>query len=169
MLSSKDSVARTVIVFASNYFPKETYNGYDKSLIRQYLNNGGRIVVLGNNPLLYHTDSAGNVLGFNFLMLDSVLNIKTGPNDLRSMGGIQPAFATDEGLKWGVQKSWTSFIPLQEDQVDVVLGKDENGMASSWVKKFSSIKGSGFIQLWIDPDFIDDMSPILKVAEYGMD
>jgi outer membrane protein assembly factor BamB len=169
VLRNTDSAAGSVIVFASNYFPKEIYAGYDKSLLRQYLNKGGRVLVLGNNPLLYQVDSAGNVEGFNFLMADSVLNIKTGPNDLRSMGGLQPAFPTDEGLKWGLKKPWTSLLPLQESQVDIVLGKDENGMVSSWVKKFSNIKGSGFIQLWMDEDFIEDMSPIVKVAEYEMD
>ncbi len=56
--------------------------------------------MLGNNPLIYKFDAAGNVEGFNFLMADSVLNIHYGPNDLRSMGGVQPAFATEEGRHW---------------------------------------------------------------------
>jgi len=53
--------------------------------------------------------------------------------------------------------------------VDVVLGKDENGKVSAWVKKYNDIKGSGFIQIWTDPDFVNDLSYIVRVAEYGME
>jgi eukaryotic-like serine/threonine-protein kinase len=168
ILRNTDSAINSVIVFASNYFPKEIYAGYDRSLLRQYLNKGGRIVVLGNDPLIYQVDSAGNVRGFNFLMPDSVLNIKAGPNDLRSMGGVQPAFPTEDGKEWGLRQSFTSFLPLKENQVDIVLGRDENGRVSAWVKKFDKTTSSGFIQIWMDPDFIDDMSSIVRVAEYGM-
>ena len=58
-------------------------------------------------------------------MADSVLNIHYGPNDLRSMVGLEPAFLTEEGKRWGLKGSWTSFLPLEQNQVDVVLGKDE--------------------------------------------
>ena len=136
--------------------------------VQRYLNAGGRIVVLGNTPLLYHFDSTGNVTGFDFTMMDSVLDIHLKANDLRSMGGIQPAFATNEGKRCGLSNSWTSFIPLDDNQIDVVLGKDENGKVSSWIKKYNAAKNSGFIQIWIDPDFVDDMSSIVRVAEFGM-
>ncbi len=169
VLNITDSADHSVIVFASNYFPKEIYEGYNKSLLRKYLDNGGRIVVVGNNPLTYKLDNEGHVIGFNFLMADSVLNIKYGHNDLRSISGIQPAFPTSEGEKWGLRKSFTSFLPLDPKQVDIVLGKDENGMVAAYVKKFNSAKSSGFIQLWMDPDFVDDVSSVVRVAEYGME
>ncbi len=169
VLSKQDSAANSVIVFASNYFPQEVLNGNEHSLLRKYLDNGGRVVVLGNNPVTYQTNAEKQVEGFNFLEADSVLCIKYGAyNDLRSMGGLQPALATEEGKKWGLPHSWTGFLPTEQKQVDIVLGKDENGYASAWLKKFSTIKGSGFIQLWVDPDIIDDVSPILRAAEYGM-
>jgi hypothetical protein len=77
-------------------------------------------------------------------------------------------FPTEEGKRWGLTQSWTSFLPLEQNQVDVVLGKDENGKVSAWAKKYNDIKDPGFIQIWIDPDFVDDMSPIIRVAEHGM-
>jgi outer membrane protein assembly factor BamB len=169
LLLQTDSAKSSVIVFAENLFPKEIYNGYNKCALRTYLNAGGRIVVTGINPLIYRFDSTGDLEGFNFLMADSVLGIHYGANDLRSMGGVQPAFATDVGERWGLQNSFTSFLPLNENQVDVALGKDENGKVAAWLKRFSNIKTSGFIQLWIDPDFVDDMSSIIRVAEYGFD
>lgn len=169
VLQQTDSAKNSVIVFAQNFFSNEIYAGYNNSPLRKFLNAGGRIVVLGINPLVYKFDSTGNLEGFNFLVADSVLNIQYGPNDLRSMSGVQPAFATSEGEKWGVQHSFTGFLPLNENQVDVILGKDENGKVAAWLKRFSSDKNSGFIQVWIDPDFVDDMSPIIRVAEHGFD
>ncbi len=170
VLAKEDSAAKSVIVFASNYFPQNILDGNDQSLLRKYLNNGGRIVVLGNNPITYKLDSNKQLEGFDFLKADSVLNIVYGQyNDLRSMGGLQPALVTKQGKQWGLEDSWTGFLPLPENQADIVLGEDENGFASAWYKKFSNKKGSGFIQIWIDTDFIDDMSSISRVAEYGME
>jgi len=169
VLKQTDSAQHSVIVFAANYFPKEIYAGNQQCLLRQYLNAGGRVVVLGNNPLIYQLDSTGNVAGLEFKTIDSVLNIHFKANDLRSMSGIQPAFATDEGKRWGLPGAWTSFIPLQDNDVDIVLGRDENGKVSAWIKHFNATKSSGFIQIWMDPDFVDDMSYIVNVAEYGME
>jgi hypothetical protein len=51
--------------------------------------------------------------------------------------------------------------------VDIVLGKDENGLASAWVKKYNPAPGSGFVQIWITDNIID-VSCVAKVAEYGL-
>lgn len=168
LLTKTDSAANSVIVFASNYFPEEIQNGGKGSLLRAYLNSGGRIVVLGNNPVTYKLDQNKQIEGFSYLRADSILDINYGPEDLRSVGGLQPAFATEEGNKWGIAGAWTGFLPLDPAQVDIVLGKDENGKASAWVKKFSPLKGSGFIQVWVDPDQVDDLEAILRVAGHGM-
>jgi hypothetical protein len=166
ILSKTDSAAHSVIVFANNFFQKSITSGNQHSLLRNYLNAGGRIVVLGINPSIYEFDSAGNLINYKFSLADSLLNIHYGPNDLRSMGGIQPAFATEEGKHWGVENSFTAFLPINEKQIDVALGKDENGKIVSWVKRYNANNNSGFIQIWIDPDFVDDMSSIINVAEH---
>ncbi len=166
ILNKTDSAAHSVIVFANNYFSKKITNGNEHSLLRNYLQAGGRIVVLGINPAIYEFDSAGNLINYKFSLADSLLNIHYGPNDLRSMGGIQPAFATEEGKHWGVENSFTAFLPINEKQIDVALGKDENGKIVSWVKRYNANNNSGFIQIWIDPDFVDDMSSIINVAEH---
>lgn len=166
-LSKKDSALNSVIVFASNFFPKAITDGYEHSLLRSYLDNGGKIVVMGPNPLIFQVDPATKNIERNFLLPDSVINIKYGPNDLRSYKGTQPAFPTEEGKKWGLRKSWTAPLSLAVENVDIVLGKDENGLASAWVKKFSEVKGTGFVQIWLDATGADDLSYILRVAEYG--
>jgi outer membrane protein assembly factor BamB len=168
ILSETDSAAHSVIVFANNFFPKNITKGNEHSLLRNYLQAGGRIVVLGINPAIYEFDSTGNLSNYNFSLADSLLNIHYGSNDLRSMSGIQPAFATDEGKHWGVENSFTAFLPTNEKQIDVVLGKDENGKPVAWIKRYNADKNSGLVQLWIDPDFIDDMSSIINVAEHAI-
>ena len=168
-LLSRDFPAYTVIVFAANYFPKEILNGYEASSLRKYLNKGGRVVICGLNPVVARYDANKNLNGFNFLLADSVLGIKYGPNDLRSHKGIYPAFATETGKEWGIKKSWISSLGLDPYKVDLVLGKDENGMAAAWVKKYHTSKGSGFIQIWLEQEGADDLSYILRVAEYGFE
>ena len=168
-LSNKDSAINSVIVFASNYFPKTITDGNQNSLLRTYLNNGGKVVVVNNNPLIYQLDSVNNMpVGFNFKKADSVLNIDYGFNDVRAFGGRQPGHATSDGETWGLHGWWTSFLPLDPSKVDIVLGVDENGRASAWVKKYHSSKGSGFVQIWANVNGIEDPSYIMKVAEYGL-
>ena len=160
---------RSVIVFASNYFPKPILEGYKNSSLRQYLNKGGRVVICGINPAVARYDQNKNLNGFNFLMADSVLGIQYGPNDLRSHKGIYPAFATEAGRQWGLRDFWISSLGLEASKVDLVLGKDENGLATAWVKKYHNAKGSGFVQIWLDQEGAEDLGYILKVAEYGFD
>jgi hypothetical protein len=102
VLQKTDSARNSVIVFAANYFPKEIVSGGAQSLLRQYLNNGGRIVVLGNNPAIYKTDSTGNIAGFDFTAPDTLLNIHYGPNDLRSISGVQPGFPNRRRQEMGI-------------------------------------------------------------------
>lgn len=169
-----DSILKTdgvssVIVFASNYFPKEILSGYEKSSLRKYLDNGGRIVVCGINPVVAKYDESKTLNGFNFLLADSVLGIHYGPNDFRSHKGIYPSFVTEEGKRWGMKKFWISPLGIEPSQVDIVLGKNENGLAAAWVKKYSPSKGSGLVQIWLEQNGAEDLSYILKVAEYGFE
>ena len=172
--SNLDSVMQldpqhSVIVFAANYFPKEILNGYDHSPLRHYLDQGGRIVACGLNPVVARYDANKNLNGFNFLMADSILGIHYGPNDLRAHKGLHPAFATDTGRAWGIKKFWVAPLGIDPAQTDLVLGSDEDGLASAWVKKFSAAITGGFIQVWVDQDGNDDLGFVLRVAEYGFD
>ena len=164
----QSDATNSLIVFASNYFPKEIVNGYEKSSLREYLDKGGRIVVCGMNPIVAKYDANKNLNGFNFLIADSVLGIHYGPNDLRSHKGIYPSFVTEEGKKWGMKDFWISPLGLETSKVDIVLGENENGLAAAWVKKYHPSKGSGFIQIWLDQEGSDDLSYILKVAEHDL-
>jgi len=62
---------------------------------------------------------------------------------------------------------WTAPLSVDPKQVDAVLGRDENGLASAWVKKFNRAEGSGFVQIWAGEND-NDLSFITRVAEYGL-
>jgi outer membrane protein assembly factor BamB len=165
LLSKTDSSVNSVIVFASCYFPPEIVNNHAASLLRKYLDNGGKIILLGMNPLLFNADPLTKAItGRNFLKADSVLNIGYRYPDLRSFLGYQPAFPTVIGKVWGLRKPWVAPLSLPVENVNIVLGKDENGLASAWVKKYHPAEGSGLVQLWIDGDGTDDLSEVIRVA-----
>lgn len=162
-----DSAVGSVVVFATNYFPAAIKSSAQSSLLRNYLANGGRVVVLGHNPLVYETDSLTRLIGFDFSLPEKILGISYGPNDLRSMSGVQPAFPTEAGKAAGLPPFWTGFLPLSETQAGIVLGKDENGKASAWVKKFNAAGTSGFVQVWLSADGLFDLDMLTRIAEHS--
>ena len=120
------------------------------------------------NPVLLKVDPKDKSIGLrNYTYADSVLSIKYGPDDVRAYKGDQPAFPTPEGTKWGLTASWAAPLCVAVNQVDVVLGKDENGLASAWVKKFSKAPGSGFVQVWVKQN-TTDLNWLVRVAEFGL-
>src|SRR4030095_8583016 len=160
---SKNS-AQTVVVFASNYFPTSLTEPAANCLLRKFLNEGGRILILGTNSLTYKLDEkTKQPIAFNVPFADSVLGLNYGPNDTRAFGGMFTSFSTDEGKALGLPDYWTSLLFIKPELVDVILGKNENGLASSFVKKYDN--GGAFIQLLMNPKSPQNLDAIIKVAE----
>jgi hypothetical protein len=157
-----------VIVFASDYFPKSVVQNGDNSLLRKFLDAGGRVVLTGINPLVYLIDQESKQpIGFNIPAADSVLGIKYGENDTRSFGGQFSCFATDKGKQFGLPDFWVSGLQIAPALVDVVLGKNENGLVSAFIKNY---KNNGrFIQVWMNQDEPDHLDAILKLSEWRLD
>jgi outer membrane protein assembly factor BamB len=158
----------SVIVFASDYFPKSITQQAGNSLLRKFLDTGGRIVLTGINPLVYIIDEEGKEpVGFNVPAADSVLGIRYGENDTRSFGGQFSCFATEKGKQFGLPDFWTSILQMSPEQVDVVLGKNENGFVSAFAKNYKN--GGKFVQAWMNPDAPDHLDAILKLSEWKID
>jgi len=156
--------SNTTIVFASNYFPASVIRPTNNSALRTFLESGGRVVVLGPNPLVYKLEEeTKQPMGFNVPFADSVLGLKYGPNDTRAFGGQFACFATEEGKAYGLQDFWTSLLFISPEKVDLVLGKNENGLASSFVKKYA--RGGAFVQLIMNANAPQNLDCIIKVAE----
>lgn len=150
---NKDSGQGRMIVFVSSRLPATFLKTDSVNVFHSFLESGGIAVDLGNSPFIYDLDSNGNFKGFNFKRLASIVGINFSENDLRSYGGIFTATATVKGKSFGIKDHWTATCPVNKKDVDIVLGMDEKGRASAWIKNIGKGK---FIQLWVDQTFPED-------------
>ena len=158
----------TVVVFASDYFPQSIIKRGSNSLLRKFLDAGGRIVLTGINPLVYVIDEKEKQpVGFNVPVADTVLGIKYDQNDTRSFGGLFSSFPTAKGKQFGLHDFWVSMLQIDPEKVDLVLGKNENGFASAFVKNYKN--GGIFIQAYFDADAPSHLDAILKLSEWKID
>jgi outer membrane protein assembly factor BamB len=168
-VDSLESILRTpgkkVVAFASNYFPDDIIRGNDKSALRKFLDAGGRIVILGTNPLAYRLDDASKQpVGFNVPHADSVLGIRYGANDTRAFGGMFTCFPTEQGKNIGLPPFWASMLFCDSTQVDIILGKNENGLVSAFAKKYQN--GGVFVQLFLSQRSPQNLDAIIKASDY---
>lgn len=153
-----------VIVFATSYFPPSVLSGKTQSLLRKFLNAGGRIVLAGANPLFFrYNEKTKQPIGFNVADIDTILGLHYGPADTRSMQGQFSCFATAAGKALNIPPHWVSSGFLSASQVDIILGVNENGSVSSYVKKYGA--GGLLVQLFLHPDVPTHLDALLKAAE----
>ena len=57
-------------------------------------------------------------------------------SDTRAFGGLFPGVPTYKGKEFGLPDFWVSNFGLMEKEVDIILGKNENGLVSAFVKKY---------------------------------
>lgn len=160
--------SNTVIVFASNYIPSQVTHGAAQSHLRRFLDGGGRVVFLGLNPLVYRYDAATKqAIGFDLPKADSVLDLQFGPNDTRGMGGQFTSRANANGALLNLPPYWVSAAFLPVTDVQTVLGVNENGDVSAYVKAYRN--GGRLVQLFLHPDLPTHLDAVLKAAEWRLD
>ncbi|MGC4034871.1 MAG: PQQ-binding-like beta-propeller repeat protein [Chitinophagaceae bacterium] len=163
-LFSQISEAKDMVIVADGfYFPKSTWQGNENSLLRKWLDAGGRLVLLGNNPLFYEMDEATKDVNLVIPRTDSVFNIRYGESDTRAFGGLYPSLPTLKGMELNLPDYWVSNFGLDEKQVDIILGKNENGKASAFVKKYKN--DGALVQIWINESLPMNLDAIIKVSE----
>ena len=139
---------RSVIVLSDNKIPPVLLEGYSSScLLRKYLNDGGKVAVLGDNPIAYKLDSANGVLeDIDFKLAEKVLDVTY--LDPRYSRGYYPSMITRNGKEWGLHSFWTGngFV-INKDQATEVLALNEFGKATAWIKNFGGPEGTGWLQL----------------------
>lgn len=150
---NRNSGAGNIIVFVSSRLPGSFLKTDSVNVFHSFLESGGIAVDVGNSPFIYDLDSNGNFNGFNFKRCSSIFGIHYPENDLRSFGGIFTATATAEGKSLGIKDHWTATSPVDKKDVDIILGVDEKGRPSAWIKNINKGK---FIQLWVDQTFPED-------------
>jgi hypothetical protein len=162
------SKLRSVIVFAEHRVPEALVNEVSpNALIRKYLDAGGKIVWLGPDPIAWKRDSTGKMLGIDYTVAQKILGIQYPGTSLEGIGWYG-ACPTEEGNKWGLRDWWVGLGWVDPGQVSTVLARDENGMASAWVKNYGGPVGTGLVQLWVPRDRHVDLFPVKCASEYGI-
>lgn len=161
----------SVVVFAAFRVPQTVLGDSTASaLLRQYLNAGGKIVFLGAPPLAYKRDpQTDQVVALDFTIPERILGVRYQGQSALGVNGWYRSSVTREGMQWGLLREWwVGGFAVNEEQVTTVLGRDEQGNASAWVKNYGGREGTGLVQLWHKREGAEDLVAIKAVAEYGL-
>jgi outer membrane protein assembly factor BamB len=165
---SDKQASSSVIVLASVVFPNSIYPAQENapSLLRQYLDAGGTIVSVGYPPFMFTLKEDTN---------RPVVPVK----DLMAALGIDENFfyrafsyydaymsyPTEVGKRLGMPQWWCSGYGVDPGKVTTVLGVNEHGQATAWIKSYGGPEGTGLIRLWGNDQLPQDMNFIKKIAE----
>jgi len=161
-----DKGGRSVIAFADNQVPASVADsGDDHAMIRRYLDHGGRIVFLGNNPLAFVRDKeTSQVIGVDFTIPEKMLGLSLPePDTGRGYHVSEPTF---EGRRWGLRDNLAASSSMRPQAVTVTLSRDEYGMATCWAKDYPN--GGMLIQLALPRNRVINIQPYLLVADHGL-
>jgi hypothetical protein len=163
------SHTRSVVVFADNRFPASIVEEESPhALIRQYLDAGGKVAVLGANPLAYRADpKTGVVENIDYKPVQAVFGIQFP--ELEKINGYYASHVTAEGEKWGLHGFSVGAGAIEPTQATSVLAEDEFGMASSWVKNYGGPAGTGLLQLSVPRLAPTDFLQYRAAVEHGID
>lgn len=163
--------APSVVVFALDVVPETVAReASDTTLVRRYLDAGGKIVWTGEPPALFtrvRNDSTGRVepVAVDPKRPTALLGI---PHDKLGFSYYQ-AIPTRQGDAWGLTGRTLSFWTLDPRLVGGgVLAIDEFDQAGAWVKSFGGAPGTGFVYLW-GLEVLPELLPQVRaVADYGI-
>jgi outer membrane protein assembly factor BamB len=161
---SEADPAESVVVMASDRFPDDVVTEpFKDCLLRRYLAAGGRVVWLGILPHLVTIDSkTGKPTGTDQARSERLLEVRLAGALVDKIGSE----ATAEGRRWGLPAFWIGGFPASPRDVTTVLGLDEYGQASAWVKSFGGPPGSGFVRVWGREDAPSDLAWLRAVAAH---
>ena len=157
------AASRSVLVVSGDAVsPDATAGDPAATPFRRFLSAGGRIVWLGAPPGAIQLDpKTGAVAGIDFAGVARLVGVRQEAT-LDWMG----AKATADGLRWGLPEWYVGGSSVAPNQVTTVLGRDEYGNASAWIKTFSTVPGSGLVRLWGRDAQIPDLAWVQRVAEH---
>ena len=155
--------APSVLVFAIDHLPPAAVDtaAFERSPLRRYLDAGGKVVWPGIPPALFPRDpTTGSAGGLDKLRWGNATKLLGVPHEA-AMFDQRGVRATAAGRQWGLPPRWRTGWGIAPDKSITVLGLDEFGLASAWVKRYGGPEGTGFVR--VPPD--DPMSVFLA-AEY---
>ena len=140
--------APSVVVFAIDQPPDAVVTSpVSQSLLRRYLDAGGKVVWPGKPPLIFPMSLETGKYPPMTAMAWSAPNELLGvPHDaaIFDMRGVR---ATAAGTAMGLPARWRDSWSVAPAGVTTVLGLDEWGLAAAWIKRYGGAPGTGFVKV----------------------
>jgi eukaryotic-like serine/threonine-protein kinase len=151
---------RSVVVMADNRIGSSP-------LIRRYLDSGGKIALLGPNPLAFVRDpDTDEVTGIDYAIPRRVFDVPYG--ELHEVGGYFASFPTTEGRRMGLRTPFVGYPALTPDGRTTALATNEYGKASAWLHSYGGPAGTGLLQLPVPRQDLPDLAEIQAAIEFGV-
>lgn len=137
------------VVFAGDYLPPEVVAGSPRSqsLLRRFLDAGGKAVWVGIPPLLWPRDSTGErIRSLAAITWEDPAEL-LGVSHAVTIFDRRSAGATDAGRRWGLSGRWADAWSVDPRDVSEVLALDDWGLAAAWARSFGGPPGTGFVRV----------------------
>jgi outer membrane protein assembly factor BamB len=161
----------SVVVFSMDHLPAAVAPvAADSVLFRRYLDAGGKVVWPGIPPMIWPRDPATGESP-EYIRIDRAGTSRLlGVDHARSNFDNYGAMVTEPGLRWGLSGWWDSNWGVDPAGVTETLARDDNGLASSWVRNYGGPPGSGFVRVyggsWSAGGPTASFAAVQAVAEY---
>jgi eukaryotic-like serine/threonine-protein kinase len=156
--------APSVLVFAVDHLTPNVVDtaAFERSPVRRYLDGGGKVVWPGGIPPAMFprdpkTGSPGGLADLKWAKATKLLGV---PHEA-AMFDQRGVRATDAGRQWGLPARWRGGWGIDLDTSITVLGLDEFGLATAWVRRYAGPEGTGFVRVPAD-----DPMTVFLAAEY---
>jgi outer membrane protein assembly factor BamB len=163
--------APSVVVFADNKIPAglaDTSAG--PAPIRKYLAAGGKVALLGPNPVIYQTDAdSGELVAIDHATPEKVFGVRYPEANIAA--GFYLNRPTAAGRAMGLQANAIGFLavdPQQQGDRFTALALDEFGKASAWLQGYGGRRGTGLLQLTAPRQDAADLSELQAAIEFGI-
>ena len=159
--------ASSAIVFADNTLPASVREGNNAhSLLRRYLEAGGVVVFLSQNPASFHYDEHGVIDEVDEALTTPLLDLHYAPRPVDY--GYHVSLVTARGERWGLHGAYVANGVIPDDQVTIVLGRDEFGYASTWVRAYGADHAGLLIQLAVPRNRTVDVTSDVNAIELAL-
>jgi outer membrane protein assembly factor BamB len=141
----------SVVVFAIDYLPASiATEPPERSEFRRYLESGGKVVWSGPPPRLFPATMPPGRIELDW----GVSGALTGVPQDSALFDRRGVAASAIGERWGLPPRWRDAWSVAPAGVSVVLGLDEWGLASAWLKSFGGEPGTGLVRVPPDDPFV---------------
>jgi len=153
--------APSVVVFAIDQPPDAIVTSpLSQSLLRRYLDAGGKVVWSGKPPLIFPMNLETGKFPPITAMAWPAPNELLGVSHDAAIFDMRGVRATPGSTSLGLPARWHDSWSVSPAGVTTVLGTDEWGLAVAWIKRYGGPPGTGFVRV---PG--DDPMVIYEAAE----